>query len=512
MDPRHRDAESSTPPPVVHRPRSIDDVVELVRAARARGERLYPISTGLNWGYGSATPPVPGCSLVDLGAMRSIRNADAIGATNPVAVIEPGVTQAQLYDWLQLHCPALTFNVTGSARETSIIGNALDRGVGYFGPRRDDLFGLEVVTGTGEVLHTGFRRLGADSPLAATHPFGLGPMLDGLFFQGNFGIVTSACFRLLPRQPSEVVLSFALRDPQLLAAFIDALAEAKRSALLTSVAHIGNGARTRSTLLCGATQYLTQRCGLADDAARRQAGRALALVAPAEWAGLAAVTGPRGIVRETVAELRRRLRRLAQVRVVTERRLTAAFAAADRMRRFERARTAAAVLAAIRPLHGLALGQPTDAPVEGLLWQFGSSHLDATRLDESPCGLLYVCPALPMDGAFVVRALAGLEAIAAQAGFEFYVTVNIETPTSLVAIVNLLFDRRDPAQVDRAMRCADALHRRIHALGLEVYRARTDAMATITSLQPGHWAQVARLRRALDPDGIISPGRYCPPD
>ena len=165
-----------------HEPENIDAVQRLVRAARASKVPLYPISRGLNWGYGSRSPVVAGSELVNLGRMNRILNADQISLANPVAVIEPGVTQGQLYDFLAQHCPQLTFNVTGSSRETSILGNALDRGVGYFGPRREDLFGLEVVCGSGQVLRTGFRRLGEQSPLAHSHPYGLGPMLDGLFF------------------------------------------------------------------------------------------------------------------------------------------------------------------------------------------------------------------------------------------------------------------------------------------------------------------------------------------
>ena len=91
---------------------------------------------------------VENCGLVDRKNEPHSQFREYI-VTNPVAVIEPGVTQMQLYDFLQNHCPELTFNVTGSGKETSIIGNALDRGVGYIGPRREDLFGLEIVLGTG---------------------------------------------------------------------------------------------------------------------------------------------------------------------------------------------------------------------------------------------------------------------------------------------------------------------------------------------------------------------------
>jgi 4-cresol dehydrogenase (hydroxylating) len=74
----------------VVRPLSVADVVSLVHQARADKVPLYPVSRGMNWGYGGATPPKPGCIVVDLSGMNRIRNASAISLSNPVAVIEAG--------------------------------------------------------------------------------------------------------------------------------------------------------------------------------------------------------------------------------------------------------------------------------------------------------------------------------------------------------------------------------------------------------------------------------------
>jgi len=444
--------------------------------------------------------------------MNRIRNADAISPDNPVAVIEPGVTQRQLADFLRKHCPSLMFNTTGSALDTSILGNALDRGVGYFGPRVDDLFGLEVVTGAGTVLQTGFRRLGEDSPLAHCHPYGLGPMLDGLFFQGNFGIVTSACFRLMPRREQHVAVSMALAPGVGLAAFIDALARLKREGLLTSVAHVGNRARTRATLTAGLVRYLMGACGLDEVRARREAETALAVAAPSEWTAMAAVTGTAGQVRAVLTEVKRRLRGLARVRVVTDGLLNLGFRATHALRFLPWARTQAAAISAIRPLHGLVRGEPTDIAIDNLLWEVGRSDLPAARLDESNYGLLYVNPALPMDGGFVARVMRQMTDEAARFGFDLAVTINIETPSSLVAVASLAFDRSQPDQVERAHACASALLTLIHSEKLEVYRARADMMGEVVSSDSEYWQVVRNLKQVLDPDNIISPGRYNIPD
>jgi 4-cresol dehydrogenase (hydroxylating) flavoprotein subunit len=493
---------------------SVWQVQQLVRQANAEGRTLHPYSTGLNWGYGGREPVQPGSLQVDLSRMNRILNADAISASNPVALVQPGVTQGQLADFLALHHPSLTFNVTGSARGTSLLGNSLDRGVGYLGPRREDLFGLEVVTGRGDLIYTGFRRLGKqqpddpDSPLAHVHPYGLGPMLDGLFSQGNFGIVTSACFRLMPRAPKQAAVSLALRDARQLGAFIDGLAALKREGVMTGVTHIGDRARTQATLSAGIERYLSQHCGLQGAALGHEAERVLRVVAPHEWASLGGVSGSAVQVREALRLVRGRMAGLARMMVVTDERLALGWRLLHPLRRWSFARAQAAAIDAIRPLHGLASGQPTDVAIDNLLCRFGRPDLAAVALEDSPCGVLFINPALPMQGAFVQRFVAAMRAEAERHGQRLYMTLNIETPMALVAVVNLLFDRRVDAEVSAAKRCADALHRLIQSEGLSVYRARTDMMAEVVDERQPYWRLVRDLKQVLDPNNIISPGRY----
>jgi 4-cresol dehydrogenase (hydroxylating) flavoprotein subunit len=490
-------------------PATVRAVIRLVRGAK-KGDALYPVSTGLNFGYGSASPPTPGNTVVDLAALTNIRiDVDPVtGKVHPVAIIGPGVTQGMLYDYLEKHHPQFTFNVTGSARATSIIGNALDRGVGYFGPRKDDLFGLVVVCGSGKLLATGFRRL-KHSPLGTSHPYGLGPILDGLFFQSSFGVVISACFRLVPKRPVQVAVSMALKDPSKLSEFIDILAELKREGLIPSVTHIANRARTHATLSYGVTRYLETSCGYGHAAALKEAENVLNIVSPGEWASLGAITGSRAQVNAALGEVKARMRGIARVQAITDKLLDTGYAVTHRARKLAGvARANAAAISAIRPLHTLALGVPTDAAIDNLLWKFGATDLKAAELDKSNCGLLFINPALPLDGAFVERFIDRMQREAAPYDHKLYITINIETPTSLVAVVNLLFERNDPAQVKRAHLCADRLLAVIHEAGLEVYRARADMMGTLAKRDPAYWQLVHQLKLQFDPDNIISPGRY----
>jgi len=492
------------------KPTSVRGVVDLVRVARKTRTPLYAYSTGLNFGYGGKSPVTPGGLLVDLSSLNSIRiSIDPVSKrVHPVAIIGPGVTQGMLYDYLEEHHPDLTFNVTGSARATSIVGNALDRGVGYYGPRKEDLFGLVVVCGNGRLLRTGFRRL-RNSPLGHSNPYGLGPIIDGLFFQSNFGIVVSACFRLVPKRPKQVALSLSLRREEDMPAFLDELARCKRDGLIESVTHVANRARTHATLAYGVTQYLENECGYTPRRAYAEAESVMDLVAPFEWTSLGAVTGTKAQVRANLAEIKKRLKPLTRVKVITHTLLDTAYAVAHALRFIPAARANAAAIAAIRPLHTLALGVPTDAAIDNLLWKFGRTDLSAAQLDVSNCGLLFINPALPLDGEFVTAFIARMKAIAAENFHDtLYITINIETPTSLVAVINLLFDRSDAGQVKRAHFCADRLLEAIHDMGLEVYRARADMMGQIVKRDPDYWDTIHKLKLTLDPDNIIAPGRY----
>jgi 4-cresol dehydrogenase (hydroxylating) len=187
---------AGTRPCCVLYPDSTEAVQETVRIAAAHGAGLYPISRGRNWGYGDACAPEDGSAIVDLSRMDRILEIDAeLG----YAVVEPGVTQQQLYEELQRRAPGFWMDCTGAGRGASVVGNALDRGFGHtpYGDHMRTSCGLEVVLADGRVLHTGFGHY-AGAKAARVFPYGVGPWLDGLFTQSNLGIVTKLGLWLYP--------------------------------------------------------------------------------------------------------------------------------------------------------------------------------------------------------------------------------------------------------------------------------------------------------------------------
>jgi 4-cresol dehydrogenase (hydroxylating) len=178
-------------------PNTVEQVQAIVRIANEHKIPLYPISTGKNLGYGGSAPILSGSVVVDLKRMNRILAVDEGRCS---CVVEPGVSYFDLYDYIQerdlklwIDCPDPGWG--------SLVGNALDHGVGYtYGQYRDHFgshCGMEVVLPNGEVMRTGMAALANDQSWA-DYKYGFGPYVAGLFGQANFGIVTKMGFWLLP--------------------------------------------------------------------------------------------------------------------------------------------------------------------------------------------------------------------------------------------------------------------------------------------------------------------------
>ena len=189
--------EQEIKPSAAVAPDGVEQVQEIVRIANRYRVPLYPVSTGRNLGYGGSAPVLDGSVVLDLKRMNRVLEIDADKA---YVLVEPGVSYFDLYRYIQerglklwIDCPDPGWG--------SLIGNALEHGVGYtVTPYRDHFdahCGMEVVLPTGDLVRTGMGAL----PGARTwqqFKYGYGPMLDGMFSQSNYGIVTKMGFWLYP--------------------------------------------------------------------------------------------------------------------------------------------------------------------------------------------------------------------------------------------------------------------------------------------------------------------------
>lgn len=182
-------------PGAVLLPGSVEEIQAVLRIANARGTPIWTNGQGRNNGYGGAAPRVSGSFVLSLRRMNRVLEVDEESA---YAVVEPGVRFFDLYDHLRARGSKLWMSVPDLGWG-SVIGNALDHGVGYtpHGDHFGNHCGMEAVLADGSILRTGMGGLG-NARAWHVYPHGCGPTLDGLFSQSNFGVVTKMGVWLMP--------------------------------------------------------------------------------------------------------------------------------------------------------------------------------------------------------------------------------------------------------------------------------------------------------------------------
>ncbi len=499
---------SPVAPLAVLRPLSHGEVVAVVRSAGEFDIPLYPLSTGRNWGYGDANPSREGQVIVDLGGMNRIIEIDRELA---YAVIEPGVTQAQLAARLaELELP-LWMDCTGAGPETSLVGNILERGFGHtpYGNRMLHVAGMRIVLAGGDTLETGFAHF-AHAKAAYLYPYGVGPWLDGLFTQSNFGIVTSFGFWLLPQTELVSHLVASVDQFEGIAQVVDALRPLRMDGTLASVVHIGNDLRVLSGGMVFPTALVPQGPPLPQQR-RTELCRTAGIGA---WTVSAALYGRPAQVADARRALRKAIGKLAKLRFIDNRALALGGVAARLMGRSKLGSKLSAQVDLGRSLLNMNRGIPDGRFLAGAYWRRPGGLPPGFPVGANPardgCGMMWLAPVLPMRGADLLRVHALVEPLFAAHGFDLFETFSMINERVLGGVLTICFDQQDAAEVLRARQCYETSFARLMGAGYIPYRVGPQSFKALDSGHDTYWSTVARIKAALDPQHIIAPGRYQP--
>jgi len=455
-------------------PASTAEVQAMVRAANTHGVALYPNSTGNNIGLGSRSPVTGGQVVVDLG--RRMNAILEINEKMGYAVVEPGVSYQALYDELVRLGDRLMLDVTSGPPQGGMLGNALDKGAGY-GPFFDHFgfaCGLEVVLGNGEVLRTGDGSLAADDLVNwHTSKYSFGPILDGLFAQSNYGIVTRMGIWLLPRPPAVRTFHFAFPDDDDLGDIIDLCRPLKMSNFVPTLFRLSN-----DLYACGSEgespEYRASggRRSISDEG-RRALREALGVGA---WTVSGAFYGPSHQAMEPqIARVREHFGQSGKARYIPH----------------EEAGAIPPLQVAINAFSGI----PSYGELGLLKWRPGG-------------GNLWFLPGTPMDGAVANQFQTLARGLYEAHGMD-YMVMNVCGPRFARGLHVMTFNRDDADENARADACYRALSEAVAARGVFVGRAPIDYHDFhMAQTMPSFRNACGAIKRALDPNGVIAPGRY----
>ncbi len=456
------------PPVAILKPASRSDVEAIVAVANKYHVPLYVVSTGKNWGIGSKLPVKNGCALVILSEMKNIIE---VNEKYRYAIIEPGVTQKKLSDYL-LKNTNLMLPSTGSAENTSIVGNVLDRGSVFFNHRYDFLTGLEVLLGNGKVVRTGFWHYFNSNQTKTPiffHPPGVGPDINGIFTQSNLGIVTAMVVRLKPRIPSTIVYAELKEDN--FVAFIDAFIRLKENNLIHNWLMITNKNDPRTTV---ANQF-------------NYTG---------DWSAIFNFHGTEEIRKLCRKEVEQEISQLCHHLSFLNSNIEEKSA--------HRYYTV---------LQMLSNGIPSNYSIEtmGEMNNFDFKNSDY-EIDfcKKISGFRAVAPAIP----FEAMAMKEVIYLVNKVSEEFQVTpfhnfVSIGE-MAIEGLFRVYFDREKEEEITKAHQWTEQLNKELEKIGIYPYRMSIKEMNHFSNRQEDpYWETIAAIKKQLDPNNIISPGKYC---
>lgn len=454
-------------------PENEEDVVRLVLLANQLNLTLYPISRGKNMGYGDAQATSAGQVIVDL------RNMNAIKEVNEelcYATIQPGVSQGQLYTYISSNKLHVQLDVTGAGLDASIVGNMLERGFGHteYGDRYARIIHLRAILADGSLIKTGLAAYG-NADASNTYRYGIGPSIEGLFTQSNFGIITEVTFELMPKPELTYTFAGSIRSVGDLSALIETIREAKLKGVLNSAVHIANKSRTVGK---GDSKLI------------------------GSWNVSGCISGPSALVKTKSSLLKKIFRKHLSGYLLL-------FIGPWRMKLMKFIHEKIFQIPVYRPLYEVFQQQngiPTDDPLKTLLDDEKATSAGLS-ISEYPSCFSWINAVCSARGESVLKLVSLLESIFLKAGYELRITMTFVNSRTLILITNITYPRTE-SEIERAEKFVKDCHHELNRNGFLPYRSGSGMYDSLPEPEDGNKKLLQKLHSALDPKNRFAPGKY----
>ncbi|TWT54655.1 4-cresol dehydrogenase [hydroxylating] flavoprotein subunit [Rubripirellula amarantea] len=450
-----------TTPGIIVRPRDVKEVQQVILAAKNFGLATHTISCGKNWGYGDACAPKDGQLIIDLGRMNQIIEVNEELA---YAVIEPGVSQGQLYDELIKRNSSLMLDATGAGPDASIVGNVLQRGFGHtpYGDRTAYSCNYQYITPDGKIHHSGFGDI-SNSQVGNVYPYGQGPCQQGMLAQNNSVVVTRMTIWMMPRPERIEGFAFKVDDHDAFFKVIDRLRPLCIDETINGVIHLANDLRVMSSQPWMKARGPVHKLLSKDERSemRKRAG-------VANWNALGGIYGTRSSVADRRARIRSKLRGVCSVHFFRKQYIDAARRAAygvPLLRKWKRIDWLRDLTSSINDVMDLLHGRPCRNHLEGAFFR---NRPESGQVIDA--GLIWKSPVIPFLGSDAKRLIDCMESIANDYGFDLPITISPVKKRSAICVTNLCFDKSSHDESLRAEECGNELRSKLLQFGYPLYR------------------------------------------
>jgi 4-cresol dehydrogenase (hydroxylating) len=115
---------------------------------------------------------------------------------------------------------------------------------------------------------------------------------------------------------------------------------------------------------------------------------------------------------------------------------------------------------------------------------------------------------VPMKGDEVEKVLDMVRSLYVKHGFDFTTALMVGNPRTVIALMSVFYDKNDPDESKRAAALYYEMGDVTQKAGYQQYRTSTMYMDRIFSNAPEFLSFCQKLKKAIDPQGIIAPGKY----
>ncbi len=446
---------------------TVEQIQQILAVCNQHKVPIWTISTGKNLGYGSAAPAERGQVVLDLGWMNRILEVDADLA---YALVEPGVTYRQLYDYIQERKLPLWLSVPAPSAIAGPTGNTLDRGVGYtpYGEHFMFACGMEVVLADGQVLRTAMGGV-PKSNTWQVFKWGYGPYLDGLFTQSNFGVVTKFGFWLMPAPPVFKPFAILYDNEDDIVEIVETIRPLRISNTIPNAVVIAH-ALWEAPLKAKRADYVKGPGSISDDAVRQIVRDHKMGV----WNVYAALYGTAEQVDVNWKIVTQAFGKSGKARI-----LTAEDAGDDPAFSYR-----AELMRGGMDLREFSLYN----------WRGGG-------------GSMWFAPVSQARGSETLKQMSMAKTILSRHGLD-YNGEFIVGMRDMHHIIDVLYNRADPQQAQAAHQCFSELIDAFAAEGYGIYRTSPAFMDKVAeTFGPVQRSVNRTLKKALDPNGILAPGK-----
>jgi 4-cresol dehydrogenase (hydroxylating) len=219
------------------------------------------------------------------------------------------------------------------------------------------------------------------------------------------------------------------------------------------------------------------------------------------WSAIGGIYGSRRHLAAAKSDIKRAFRGFAKIQFVTDRLigiLDRVVAIPFLARRPSIVKIQHGV-GALRYIHGLSKGVPSSLAENGVSW----------RIDRpEDVGFFWSSPTFAATAGDSRRAVDIAESLFGEYGYELPITMSFVTPDRLVGTMSCTFNKSDPEERERALGLYHRLREEFSRAGIRQYRSGVLGMPGVGYDDPGKRDTLARIKRALDPNGVSAPGRY----